>query len=137
MPPNWTKRCLLTLKRDQYLCRRCGTVTCITTKAVDHIIPRRLFLTGVAASTPRNCAVLCTHCHGWKTSVLEPALYRGDVLAFRTFLSLLEQTGPVPKAEIIGDALGRLRRLLDAEARQKTTRQAKTSRVRRLARTRL
>lgn len=112
MPPGWAHRAELTLRRDSYLCRRCGAVTCITLRAVDHVIPRRLFATGRAASAARNLATLCSACHGWKTSTLEPALYRGNILAFESFLTTLALSGPTPTPAMLATAYGRLRRLL-------------------------
>jgi hypothetical protein len=49
-----------------------------------------------------------------KTQIVEPALYRADYLTFHGFLETLRKSGPVPRADQIGSALGRLRDLLGA-----------------------
>lgn len=81
--------------------------------AVDHVLPRRLFPRG-KGDVPENLALLCAEHHAQKTQVIEPALYRADYLTFSTFLGVLRKSGPVPRADQIGAALGRLRELLGA-----------------------
>jgi hypothetical protein len=81
---------------------------------VDHILPRRLFPRG-KGDCPENLALLCADsCHGVKTQMIEPALYRADYLTFSRWLDVLRHSGPIPRADQIGAALGRLRVLLGA-----------------------
>lgn len=57
-----------------------------------------------------NLALLCTFCHAIKTA-MEPKLYAGDVLTFKTWVKRLATTGPVPSSEMLAAAYQRLREL--------------------------
>ena len=101
-PKGWNALCVAIRIRDEFTCRRCGRSGLMANRATDHIIPRRIG----GDNDPANLATLCQRCHAWKSHVLEPALYRGDVLAFRRFLRQIGEPGP--SAEVVGAAFGRL-----------------------------
>jgi hypothetical protein len=107
MPPKWPALARSIRQRDHHHCRRCGHHA--AGGPVDHIIPRRL-LVGDEVALEANLALLCNApCHTpFKTMVLEPKLYQGDVLAFDQFLAILAQSGPVPSAALKGRAYERL-----------------------------
>ena len=112
----WLVLCRTIRRRDNQTCRYCGFGPLTGAAAsVDHILPRRLFSKG-QGDFPENLALLCSEsCHARvKTQVVEPALYRADYLTFHGFLETLRKSGPVPRADQIGTALGRLRELLGA-----------------------
>lgn len=109
----WLVLCGQVRRRDGHCCRFCQTPAMGTAGAVDHLLPRRLFPRGTG-DFPENLSLLCTAHHALKTQVIEPALYRADYLTFSRWLDMLRQTGPVPRADQIGAALGRLRDLLGA-----------------------
>ncbi|MBI3937164.1 MAG: HNH endonuclease [Betaproteobacteria bacterium] len=100
-------------RRDQ-TCRYCGGAAAGAGGAIDHLLPRRLFPHG-QGDFPDNLALLCVEHHAVKTSIIEPALYRGDYLAFSMFLDRIRISGPVPCADAIGDALAKLRQLLEGQ----------------------
>ena len=85
---------------------------------MDHLLPRRLFANrrDPERDAEENLAWLCGFCHGTKTALVEPALYRADYLTFYRFLSRVAQSGPVPSSEVVGRALERLVALRRAEA---------------------
>src|SRR3990167_3796374 len=117
-PPHgigWGLRCLEIRRRDQRTCRYCGFGPLTgAAGSVDHVLPRRLFPRG-QGDFPENLALLCSEsCHAIKTQMIEPALYRADYLTFSRWLDVLRHSGPVPRADQIGAALGRLRELLGA-----------------------
>jgi hypothetical protein len=60
-------------------------------------------------------AWLCLRDHGYKTSVIEPALFQGDFLTFKLFLDTVGRSGPVPGPEVLSRALGRLVELRKTE----------------------
>jgi HNH endonuclease len=93
----WSARRAAVLARDSG-CRRCGTPRWEEEAwPIDHLIPRRLFpLTGDDAHAVTNLALLCASCHAFKTHVVEPAFYQGDVQTFRRFLEVVGQSGPIP-----------------------------------------
>jgi hypothetical protein len=114
MPKNWQTIRAEIRTRDKATCRRCGALLVIG--AVDHLIPRRL-LRGREVSFRDNLAWLCaTRCHGIKTAMIEPDLYRGDVLGFENFLALVATSGPVPSRSLLARAYTRLLALQRAEA---------------------
>lgn len=94
-------------------CRYCGAPA--PSGAVDHLIPRRLLLKAEVLIM-ENLATLCAEggrCHAHKTQVVEPRLYRGDVLSFAAFLAVVGRTGPVPDAELKAKAYERLREWIE------------------------
>lgn len=105
-PRGWPKLCVAIRLRDGFTCRRCGYRVALGAPAVDHIIPRRLG----GDNDPQNLGCLCAECHAWKSQVLEPALYRGDVLAFNRFLRQIGDPRPTP--EMVAAGLQRLNKLL-------------------------
>lgn len=114
--PGWRLLCRRIRERDGSRCRHCGHED--PGGQTDHLLPRRLFANrrDPERDAEANLAWLCGFCHGVKTSMIEPALYRADYLTFYRFLSHVAQSGPVPSAETIGRALGRLVILRKAEA---------------------
>jgi len=109
----WLVRCRAIRRRDGKVCRYCGGVAAGARGAIDHLLPRRLFPRG-QGDFPENLALLCLDHHAIKTSMIEPALYEADYLTFHRFLLTVRETGPIPRADQIGAALGRLRALLGA-----------------------
>lgn len=107
MPKNWRLLCHEVRARDASTCRRCGLSALGRDGAVNHIIPRRIAPALVADLG--NLCLLCLPCHAWATSWLEPALYRGSVLAFSLFLKTIQLSGPVPTPEQLGAAYNRIR----------------------------
>jgi len=115
MPKEWRALCERVRARDANRCRRCRVEAMGQTGQVNHILPRRLFTTGLAASRPENLALLCLRCHGYFTGQVEPRLFRGDVLCFELALAILKQTGPTPSSLLLMRAYARLRRLTNAQ----------------------
>lgn len=85
--PGWVKLREVIRERDGRCCVRCGDPEPANKRlAVDHIIPWLLCRSDPAiANDPRNLASLCLKCHGVKTTVVEPALFKGDLLSLRSF----------------------------------------------------
>lgn len=83
----WKRLCATIWARDHGVCRRCGFAIEPRHAAghIDHIVPRRLCPSAIQADHADNLALLCTFDHAHKTQVVEPALYRGDVLTFTQF----------------------------------------------------
>lgn len=109
MPPKWRALSAWVKKRDGGRCRRCGHVSFIG--AADHLIPRRL-LKGRETAFRDNLAWLCAdYCHGVKSQVVEPALYRGDVQTFENFLAMVATGGPIPSRALLARAYARLLKL--------------------------
>jgi 5-methylcytosine-specific restriction endonuclease McrA len=78
-------------ERDNYTCRRCGTVHATGRQfPVDHVRPWRTFADKAEADQPDNLVTLCHTCHTHKTAVAERLMLRGDVLAFKKFLREVE-----------------------------------------------
>jgi HNH endonuclease len=102
----WRLVCAAIVARD-VACRRCGQVEAASRFHVDHLIPRRLCASPEDADRPDNLAALCGGCHSIKTQQIEPALYRGDVLAFEQFLRVIGR--PHPPNDLIAGAYARLR----------------------------
>ena len=114
MPKDWLVLCLRTRVRDRHTCRRCGASAVGPKGAVDHVVPRRI--AGADAHDLSNLALLCatngmTSCHAQTTATVEPKLYAGDVLTFKTWVKRLATTGPVPSTEMLAAAYQRLREL--------------------------
>lgn len=110
----WLVLCRAIRRRDG-TCRYCRGPADGKMGAVDHLLPRRLFPRG-KGDFSENLALLCAEHHATKTQVVEPALYRADYLTFSRWLDVLRTTGPVPRADQIGAALGRLRELLQEKS---------------------
>ena len=115
----WRLLCRRIRERDRSICRHCGHED--AGGQTDHLLPRRLFANrrDPERDAEENLAWLCGFCHGIKTSLVEPALYRADYLTFYRFLSRAAQSGPVPSPEVVGRALERLvalRRAVDGFA---------------------
>ena len=106
--PGWRLLCQRIKARDGSICRHCGHKD--VGGQTDHLLPRRLFSNrrDPERDAPENLAWLCAFCHGIKTSLVEPALYRADYLTFSRFLSRVSHSGPIPSTEIVGRALARL-----------------------------
>lgn len=109
MPKGWRGVCARIRKRDKGRCRRCGDPT--LSGHTDHLVPRKLLVVAELA-LQSNLATLCFGCHSFKTMVLEPRLYRGDVLAFDSFLAVVGKTGPVPSPHLKARAYKRLKEAL-------------------------
>ena len=87
----WNKLAQSIRVRDNYACRRCGL--CETGNgqklSVDHVRPWRSFEDKTLANHPDNLVSLCRPCHSFKTSTVEAAWLRGDVIAWRQFVASL------------------------------------------------
>lgn len=106
LPKGWPKLARAIRVRDAHHCRHCGHPA--PGGPVDHLVPRKLLVADEVAC-PENLALLClVSCHPWKTMRLEPKLYKGDVLAFNLFLSVVAGSGPVPSAAFKARAYKRL-----------------------------
>jgi 5-methylcytosine-specific restriction endonuclease McrA/predicted nucleic acid-binding Zn ribbon protein len=83
----WTRLAESIRKRDGHVCQRCGTTQAENKErlAVDHIRPWRSFEDKVEANDPANLTSLCKKCHGYKTTKIEKAWLRGDVLALHQY----------------------------------------------------
>lgn len=80
--------------RDSYSCRRCGLCQNGNGKngeklSVDHVRPWRSFENKDEANHPDNLVSLCRPCHSYKTTVVEAAWLRGDVIAWRQWVASL------------------------------------------------
>jgi len=79
---------------DNYRCRRCGRTQAENGKRrleVDHIVPWREFEDKTLANQPENLASLCVKCHRYKTAVVEPAYFRGDMLAMDEYKRVVQR----------------------------------------------
>jgi 5-methylcytosine-specific restriction endonuclease McrA len=87
--PGWRRLAETIRERDERLCVRCGTSEAADRRhAVDHVIPWIMLRHSPSvANDPANLATLCARCHGIKTTVTEPRMFKGD------FLSLVEFYG--------------------------------------------
>lgn len=117
MPKDWKARCRKVRLRDKSSCRRCGGTPWTWVPeaenlghpgATDHIIPRRI-ASRRACHAMNNLALLCLECHAYKTQVVEPALFRGDVQTFERFLAVIGD--PIPSPSTISRAYRRIREL--------------------------
>lgn len=80
--------------RDCYSCRRCGLCQNGNGRngeklSVDHVRPWRSFTDKALANHPDNLVALCRACHSYKTSVVEAAWLRGDVLGWKQWVASL------------------------------------------------
>lgn len=104
----WKRLAASVRERDCYSCRRCGL--CETGNgqklSVDHVRPWRSFEDKQHANHPSNLVSLCRPCHSFKTTVVEKAWLRGDVMAFQSWMRSLfvpsarwsgHESGPVPR----------------------------------------
>lgn len=87
--PGWTKLAERIRERDGFACRRCGKSQDENKRklSVDHIRPWRSFQDKTEANHPDNLAALCNSCHSFKTSKVEQAWIRGDVIAMRQWIA--------------------------------------------------
>lgn len=85
--PGWIRLARQMRERDGHVCRRCGTTEAENgrTLHVDHIRPWRSFENKADANHPDNLASLCEKCHGYKTSKVERAWLRGDMLPMQAY----------------------------------------------------
>lgn len=84
-------------KRDNYTCRRCGRCEygCLKKLSIDHVRPWRSFDDKALANHPDNLVALCGSCHSFKTTVIEAAWLRGDVLAWKQWVASLHMESAV------------------------------------------
>lgn len=89
--PEWRRLANAIRLRDSFSCRRCGRCEggILTKLSVDHVRPWRSFTDKTAANHPDNLVSLCRPCHSYKTTVVERAWLRGDVLAFNQWVRSL------------------------------------------------
>jgi 5-methylcytosine-specific restriction endonuclease McrA len=87
----WNKLAASIRERDNYCCRRCGLCEWGQPDklSVDHIRPWRSFKDKTEANHPDNLAALCRVCHSYKTTVIEKAWLRGDVIAWKQWVASL------------------------------------------------
>lgn len=114
--PKWNALAQAIRERDGHRCRRCGWEAKGPDGSVDHVVPRRLCAGSTQANRRRNLCLLDTFCHSIKTHTIEKALFAGDPHPFYEFLTVIGQSGPTPSAAMVGAALTRVRRLLEASA---------------------
>lgn len=83
----WVKLAEQIRKRDGHVCQRCGRTQAENRErlAVDHIKPWRSFKSEAEANDPANLVSLCKKCHGYKTTKVEKAWLKGDVLAMKQY----------------------------------------------------
>lgn len=77
--------------RDGHCCKRCGTTQdeCGQKLSVDHVRPWRTFKDKSLANHPDNLVALCRKCHTKKTTTVERAWMRGDVIAWKQWVASL------------------------------------------------
>lgn len=102
----WNRRAEQARARDGHRCRRCGVTQAENRQklSVDHVRPWRSFEDKELANHPDNLVSLCRSCHSYKTTTVEHAWLRGDVLAWRQWVRSLS----LPSAAVswIADAAG-------------------------------
>lgn len=84
---------LLVCQRDGYRCRYCGELGTIETLTTDHVLPAKLFDSGIQANRMSNLAAACVPCNNSKGDnvllgpeyVLALDLYTTDPLPMRHF----------------------------------------------------
>jgi 5-methylcytosine-specific restriction endonuclease McrA len=83
----WIKLAAKIRQRDGYICQRCNRTQAENGErlAVDHIRPWRSFKNKSEANDPANLASLCKKCHGYKTSKVERAWLKGDMLPMQQY----------------------------------------------------
>jgi len=84
----WNKLAATIRHRDAYTCRRCGKCEYGLTEklSVDHVRPWRSFDDKALANNPDNLVSLWRACHSHKTTVVEAAWLRGDVIAWKQWV---------------------------------------------------
>ena len=92
--PKWRKLAEEIRQRDKNTCQRCGKTG--PSFPVDHVYPVRWFPVLHEANERANLITLCVECHGYKTSYVEPALLRGDMVTFNTWLRQIGYTTAPP-----------------------------------------
>jgi len=106
----WLKLAAAIRNRDFHTCRRCGIAPCGLKKlelmSVDHVYPWRSFADKKAANDPTNLVTLCRSCHGYKTTVVERALLKGDMVTFRQWVRSLHLKSAVKGITVNQDAKG-------------------------------
>lgn len=87
----WNRIAASIRERDAYSCRRCGISEAENGQklSVDHIRPWRSFDDKAQANDPSNLVALCRPCHATKTTSVERAWLRGDVVAFQQWVRSL------------------------------------------------
>jgi hypothetical protein len=89
----WNKLADAIRLRDCFSCRRCGRCQGGLKRreklSVDHVKPWRSFTDKSAANAPSNLVALCRECHSYKTTVVERAWLRGDVVTFNQWVRSL------------------------------------------------
>lgn len=107
---NWNRLADAIRERDGYTCRRCGISECGTIRrekmSVDHVKPWRSFEDKALANHPDNLVSLCRKCHSRKTTVVERAWLRGDVLAWKQWVRSLHLKSAVKGITVAQNASG-------------------------------
>lgn len=115
LPKDWRAIRNYILWRDNCACRQCGAFAG-TDAIVDHVVPRQLapdeWRDEVGDDDHSNLTVLCHVCAGRKVEC-ERALFSGYGYRLDRWIEVLKRTGPVPSREQVGEALARLRQLLN------------------------
>lgn len=104
----WNRLAAAIRVRDCYSCRRCGRCEAgeLTKLSVDHVRPWRSFADKVAANHPDNLVSLCRGCHSYKTTVVERAWLRGDVIAFNQWVKSLHLESATKGIDVRKDEAG-------------------------------
>jgi len=87
----WNRLADTIRSRDNFQCRRCQ---CSQEEngqklSVDHVRPWRSFTDKALANHHDNLAALCRKCHSYKTTTVESAWLRGDVIAWKQWIASL------------------------------------------------
>ena len=87
----WNRRADTIRERDGYKCRRCDKTQGENGQklSVDHVRPWRTFEDKELANHPDNLVALCRVCHSFKTTTVERAWLRGDVIAWKRWVASL------------------------------------------------
>lgn len=107
----WNKLAEAIRRRDGFSCRRCGKCQGgeLTKLSVDHVRPWRSFEDKDAANHPDNLVSLCRSCHAHKTSAVERAWLKGDVIAFNQWVRSLHLESATKGIAVAQDAKGEWR----------------------------
>lgn len=110
--PGWRKLAEEIRVRDGRRCVRCREPEPPGRRhAVDHIVPWLMLKDDLeVANDPANLATLCAPCHGIKTSVIEPRLMRGDLLALQEFYGRRIMEAATQRLPALAHELGLVRR---------------------------
>lgn len=102
---NWNRLAAAIRERDSYSCRRCRTCESgdKTKLSVDHVRPWRSFEDKGEANHPDNLVSLCRRCHSHKTSHVERAWLKGDVIAFQQWVRSLGIEEAAKEATVVKD----------------------------------